>query len=279
MLRAIGRLFGAIWSILTGRVDNQSRKLERNTDAVGHNYAQMIRDKIDDINKMTLATSTLMAEQEKKHASIKKESAEVQRLQRAKAGAGLKAKERASDLKAQGKTPEEIAADSILTQCRSSYNDFSSTLAEKEKRIADLEQGANDLQGRIDSHSQSIIRMQREKDELRSECADTQADLISAEATINANKITAGISADRNAQKLEEMRNMRQQVKAEEKIAGKLAGTDSRKLMDDYENCAMASAANDEFDKLLGLEPADDKLASLEQKLEALKSKEAIPAS
>ena len=69
------------------------------------------------------------------------------------------------------------------------------------------------------------------------------------------------------------MRELRNQAKAEAKVASELAGTDSKRLEAEYENFAAANQANDEFDDLLGLdESADDKMARIEEKLDKGKS-------
>jgi len=271
MLRAIWRLFRGIGYLFIGRLDGFSDKVMSNPAAIKGTYNEILREKKDRINEYMSAVGTLVAQREKKLQQVKSLSEESQRLSRLKSGAAAKAKEIAANLKAAGKSTEEIKQDGTFLQCQASFNDFTSTLAEKENRISELESSIHDLSDRIDSHKVNLTNLQREIEKLKSESADAVADIISAKEERDINKVLAGISNDGTAAELERVRGIRDQMKAEAKVSSELAGTDHKKLEAEFEAFAQAHESNAEFDALIGLDVPDDvKINSMEQELASI---------
>lgn len=271
MLRAIWRLIRGIGYLFIGRVDGFTDAVTKNPSAMRGTYNEIIREKKERINEYMGAVGTLVAQQEKKTATMKTLTAEIEKLERLKAGAAGKAKERAAELKSQGKTPEEIKNDAAFKQCQASFADFSSTLVEKNARIAETESSLKEYSSRIANHKIQLTSLQREIENLKSESADAVADVISATEEKEINKVLSGISEDGTSAELERLRDLRHQAKAEAKVASELAGTDHKRVEAEYENFAANNESNAEFDALVGLDVPDDvKLNQMEDKLKKL---------
>ena len=273
MFRAIGRFFRAIGYLLTGKVDAQTEKLQRDPTVIKANFARIIQEKKSSIQEYMSAVAQLVAQEEKKTQMVKRLGDEMTRLQKLQAGAGGKAKERALELKSQGVAVEVIKADAKILQAKAAFSDFGSTLDEKEARVAELEDDIRGYGERIKNHKVQLQSLSRDIDKIKDEAADTVADIITATEEKQLNDVLSGVSEDGTGAELERMRELRNQAKAEARVASELAGTDSKHLEAEYEAFAAANQANDEFDNLLGLDESDDeKLERIEEKLDRSKA-------
>ena len=135
MFGAIGRWVKAFGYLLTGQMDSARRVLDTNPHVVRAKYDAIIREKVARIQTYKQAVAGLIAQQENKMAAVKNLSEETGNLERLKAGALAKAKQTVEKLKATGKSEEEIKTNEDYKRCLAAYNDFSSTLAEKQARI------------------------------------------------------------------------------------------------------------------------------------------------
>ncbi len=273
MFRAMMRLIRSIGYLLTGKVDKQTDKLQRDPTVIKANFARIVQEKKSSIQEYMGAVAQLVAQEEKKTQMVKRLSDELKRLRNLQAGAGGKAKERAADLKAQGKDIAVIKSDAQILQAKAAFGDFGSTIEEKEARIAELEGDIRGYSDRIKTHKVQLQSLQRDIGKIKDEAADTVADMITSTEEKQLNDVLSGISEDGTGAELEKMRELRNQAKAEARVASELAGTDSKRLEAEYESFAASHQANDEFDDLLGLdETSDEKLARVEGKLDKSKA-------
>lgn len=273
IVRAIMRLFRSFGYLLTGKVDAQTDKLQRDPTVIKANFARIVREKKASIQEYMGAVAQLVAQEEKKTQTVKRLGEEIARLRNRQAGAAGIAKARATDLKAQGKPIDVIKGDAKINEAKAAYSDFGSTLDEKEARVAELEDDIEGYADRIKTHKIQLQALSRDIDKIKDEAADTVADMITATEEKELNDVLSGISEDGTGAELERMRELRNQAKAEARVASELAGTDSKQLEVEYENFAAANQANDEFDDLLGLDESDDeKLARMEEKLDKSKA-------
>ena len=67
-----------------------------------------------------------------------------------------------------------------------------------------------------------------------------------------------GISKDRTAEELQELRDIRDRAKGTARVSREIAGTDAKRLEEEFLDYAAKSAANDEFDALIGLAKETD---------------------
>ena len=72
MFKAIGRYFRAIGYLFTGRIDDARRTLSTNPAVVKATYDRVIQEKTKRIHQYKDAVGAMIAQEEKKKASLKK---------------------------------------------------------------------------------------------------------------------------------------------------------------------------------------------------------------
>ncbi|HZO53209.1 MAG TPA: hypothetical protein VFB63_10850 [Bryobacteraceae bacterium] len=239
--------------MLTGQIDSARRVLDTNPHVVRAKYDTIIREKVARIHTYKQAVAGLIAQQETKMAKVKALTEEVGNLERLKAGALAKARQVVEKLKAAGKTEEEIKGDEDYKRCLAAYNDFSSTLAEKQSHITDNENDIESYRKNIGDHKVQLQQLLREVDKIKSESADAVADVITAKQEKDIADMLAGIAQDGTAKELQDLRQLRQELKAEARISKEMAGTDTKAQEAEFLEYARTSQASTEFDSLIGL--------------------------
>lgn len=253
MFGALLRWFKALGYLLTGQIDSARRVIDTNPHVVRAKYDQIIRDKIAQIQIYKQAVAGLIAQQEAKIAVVKRLTEEVQQLERLKAGALAKARQTVERLQAAGKTQEEIHTDEDYKKCLGAYNDFSSTLTEKQARIAEAERDIEAYRKTLAEHKVQLQQLLRDVEKIKSEAADAVADIITAKQERDLADTLAGIAQDGSAEELQRLRQLRQEVRAEARVSKELAGTDTRAQEVEFLEYARKTSANAEFDALVGL--------------------------
>ena len=140
------------------------------------------------------AVAGMISQEEKKKSQVKSLTEEVKKLESLKAGSAAMARKLVA--KYNGDV-EAVKQDAEYTRCQTAFRDFSTTLAEKEQRIVDLEGDLETLAKSIGGHKIQIQGLLRELDKIREEKHDAVADVISAREEQQIADMVAGISADR----------------------------------------------------------------------------------
>jgi phage shock protein A len=251
MANSITRYFKEIWYALIGRTHVQVGKLSENPEAVRGAYEVINRYKQGNILRYKEAIGQLLALVEQKKNSLKGLTNDIDKLEQMKAGAIAKAKSTAAELQKAGTSDEDIKQDPDYVRCVSSYNDFHSTLEEKNARVAELEQDIERSQEDIESHKVQINSLHRDLDKIKTEQSETYAELITAREQEDIADMLSGISTDGTSAELTRMREVREKAKGRSKVAQELAGTDSRSEEEEFLAAARSSTASDEFDSLI----------------------------
>ena len=253
MFGAIGRWFKAVWYKLTGAMDQARRGLDTDPHVMRAKFDEIIKDKVNQIHTYKQAVATLIAQQEKKMAKVKSLTNEVQKLENLKAGALAMAKQAVAKLQGEGKTNEVVHADPDYKKCLTAYNDFAATLTEKQDHIKDLEGDIGEYDGSIANHKINLQQLQRDIEKLKSEAADAVADVITSKEETELADMINGISKDGMAKELQNLRDLRHEMRAEARISREMAGTDSKVQEAEFLEYARSNTATDEFDALLGM--------------------------
>jgi hypothetical protein len=270
MFGALGRWIKAVGYLLTGRMDSARRVLDQNPHVVRAKYDAIIREKVARIQTYKQAVAGLIAQQENKLAAVKSLTEEVGNLERLKAGALAKAKQTVEKLKASGKSEEEIKGNEDYKRCLAAYNDFSSTLSEKQTRITENEADIETYRKNIGDHKVQLQQLLRDVEKIRSESADAVADVITAKQEKDIADMLSGIAQDGTAKELQDLRQMRQELKAEARISKEMAGTDTKAQEAEFLEYARTSASNTEFDSLVGLGTKTEAAPAAKEKGQAL---------
>lgn len=253
MFGAIGRWFKAVWYKLTGAMDQARRGLDTDPHVMRAKFDEIIKGKVNQIHTYKQAVATLIAQQEKKMAKVKSLTNEVQKLENLKAGALAMAKQAVAKLQGEGKTNEVVHADPNYKKCLTAYNDFAATLTEKQDHIKDLEGDIGEYDDSIANHKINLQQLQRDIEKLKSEAADAVADVITSKEETELADMINGISKDGMGKELENLRDLRHEMRAEARISREMAGTDTKVQEAEFLEYARSNTATDEFDALLGM--------------------------
>jgi phage shock protein A len=250
VFRAIGRFFRTIAYLLTGRIDKSSDSLSTNSSVISATYDSIVNEKRSRLNTYKDAVGGMIAQEETKNQKLKSLTEEVQKLEKLKAGALAKAKQVAASL---GNDVEAVKTNAEYIRCQSAFRDFSTTLEEKNKRIAELEADIKVLATSVADHKVQIESLLRDLEKVKGEKNETIADVVSAQESKKIADMFNGLSEDNTAKDLERMREMRIKAKAGARMSSELAGMNASKAENDFLEYATASEADSEFDKLIGL--------------------------
>ncbi len=252
-LAAIWRYVKSFLYLITGQIDKSRKALDSNPNVMRAKFDDIIKGKVEQIHTYKQAVATLIAQQEKKMAKVKSLTEEVQKLENLKAGALAMAKQAVAKLQGEGKTKEEVHADADYKKCLTAYNDFAATLEEKKDHIKDLEGDIAEYDGSIANHKINLQQLQRDIQKLKSEAADAVADVITAKEERDLSDMLNGISKDGMAKELQDMRDLRHEMRAEARVSREMAGTGSKAQEAQFLDYARSNTATDEFDALLGV--------------------------
>ena len=251
---------GAIWRyvksflyLITGQIDKSRRALDSNPNVMKAKFDDIIKSKVDQIHTYKQAVATLIAQQEKKMAKVKALTQDVRKLENLKAGALAMAKQTVAKLQGEGKTKEEVHADPEYKKCLTAYNDFAATLTEKQDHIKDLEGDIGEYDGSIANHKINLQQLQRDIEKLKSEAADAVADVITSKEERDLADMLNGISKDGMGKELEDMRNLRHEMRAEARVSREMAGTGTKVQEAEFLEYARSNTGTDVFDSLLGM--------------------------
>lgn len=246
----LGKLFKTFYYVITGRVDRVRKVWAKSPDAIKANYDAVVEKKVQRYQEMKSAVAAMVAEEEKKKDALNTVTAEIVRLEALRSGALAKGKKIADSYNGD---VEKARTDADYLTCMTAYKDFGSTLAEKQTRAKELEEGVKGLVTSVNSYRADLNGLLREIDKLKVEKHEAVADIISAEESRKINDMFSGVSDDTTSQELAELREQRTQAKASARISRELGGADNRRAEEDFLSYSANTEAQDEFDKLIGL--------------------------
>jgi chromosome segregation ATPase len=257
MFNAIGRFFRAIKYLFTGKIDAAADALSANPTVISANYDRIIQEKKNRLNQYKDAISAMIAQEESKKAKLTTLTEDIQKLEKLKSGAAARAKQLVEKYNGDAVA---VKNDPEYAKCQAAFKDFSSTLAEKQQRATEIDEDLKQLVKNVNGHKTQIQTLMRELDKIREEKHDAVADILSATEEKQIADMVNGISNDKTSEELQRLRDMRQKASANARVSRELAGMDSQRAESEFLEYAQKSAADDEFDALIGL--AQEKKAS-----------------
>lgn len=234
----------------TGMVDSKTDALSLNPNVMRAEYDQIVKEKKTHIQEYMDAIAGLITQQSSKEDKLKEVTANVQRLEQLKSGALAKAHEIKNR---HGDNVEKLRADSEYIHCQTAFKDFTSTLEEAKKRAEELETDLTAIADKVGKHKATIEADMRELEKLKDEKHDAVADVLSAQEEKRIADKLNGISKDQTTERLQRLREVRNKASANAKVSSELAGLDAERAENDFLQYATRSAADDEFEKLLGI--------------------------
>ncbi len=250
MFKAVGKYFRAVWYLMTFRVDKASETLRMNPGVISANYDRVIEEKRSRLNQYKDAVSAMIAQEESKKEKLRTLTDEISKLEKLRAGAAAKAK---SLVEKYNGDVDSVKSDPDYIKCQGAFKDFSSTLAEKQKRANEIDEDLKQLVANVSGHKTQIQALMRDLDKLREEKHDAVADVLSASEEKQIADMMTGLSNDRTSEELRELREIRSKAHANARISRELAGMDTKRAEAEFMEYAQTSESDDEFDALIGL--------------------------
>ena len=170
--------------------------LIENIEAVRGVYEDIIRDKQGNIQRYKQAIGQLIALIEQKKSSLKGLADDIEKFQKMKKAAIAKSKNVSSELKLSGLSDREIEQHPDYIKHINSYNDFDSTVNEKNARIGELQHDIERAQQDIEHHKSNITQLHRDLEKIKTEQSEAVADLITAREKEEINVILSDIKVD-----------------------------------------------------------------------------------
>ncbi len=250
MFKAISKYVRAVWYLMTSRIDKASETLRLNPGVISANYDRIIEEKRMRLNQYKDAVSAMIAQEESKKEKLRAVTEEIGKLEKLRAGAAAKAKKLVEQY---GGNPEAVKNDPEYLKCQAAFKDFSSTLAEKQKRANEIDDDLKQLVANVNGHKTQIQTLMRDLDKIKEEKHDAVADVLSSSEEKQIADMMTGLSNDRTSEELRELRELRQKASANARVSRELAGMDTQRAESEFMEYAQASETDDEFDALIGL--------------------------
>ena len=194
------------------QLNEQEDRLIDNPEVIREAYEDIIRDKQGNIQRYKQAIGQLIALIEQKKSSLKKLNDDINKLEQVKEDAITKSKEAAVELKGAGLVDEEIKNHPKYKGYIYSYNDFHSSIEEKQTRITKLEQEIQRAQNDIEEHKNSITALHRDLEKTKTEQSEAVADFITAREQEDINNMLSGISTEDVSEELRRIREIRERL-------------------------------------------------------------------
>ncbi len=262
MFKAVGKYFRAVWYLMTFRVDKASETLRLNPGVISANYDRVIEEKRKRLNQYKDAISAMIAQEESKKEKLRAATADIEKLEKLRAGAASKAK---SLVEKYNGDVNAVKNDPDYIKCQAAFKDFSSTLAEKQSRASEIDEDLKQLVANVSGHKTQIQSLMRDLEKLKEEKHDAVADVLSSSEEKQIADMMTGLSNDRTSEELRELRETRSKARANARVSRDLAGMDTKRAEAEFLEYAQASDADDEFDALIGLSAKKETAAPVTQ--------------
>lgn len=247
-----------VWYLITFQFSKASDKLALNPGVMSATYDNIIKEKKNRINIYKDAIAGLVAQEQTKKDTLVQLTADVQRLEKLKAGAIAKANTVKSQIasKMLGSDDAQIKAacdaDQEYQKCLGAFRDFTSTLKEKQTRITELEGDVANIGKTVATHKVGITGLMRELEKIKTEKYDAVGEVMSAQEQKQVADILNNLAEDTTSNDLQNMRELRQKARAGAKVSQELAGLDTKQAEDEFLDAVNKNEADDEFAAALG---------------------------
>ncbi len=250
MFKAIGKYFRALGYLITFRINKARETLDMNPGVMMASYDRILEDKRARLQQYKDAISAMIAQEESKKEKLRALTDEISKLEKLKAGAAARAKQIVDKYVGD---PAAVKSDPEYIKCQAAFKDFSSTLAEKQARAAELDEDLKTMVTNIAGHKTQIQSLMRELEKLKDEKHDAVAEVLSAKEEKQIADMMTGLANDRTSEELRELRELRSKASANARVSRELAGLDAKRAENEFLEYAQNTEADDEFDRLIGL--------------------------
>lgn len=254
MFSAIGRLIKNLFYLVTGQMNKVSRKMEIDPTVVNETFNAELKKRQGQIQQFQTAIAEIMVITDKKQREVISLKKDIEKWTQLKSGAARKL-----GILSQGMTREEAEQNPEFVKVRADFNNFASTLEEKKTRLTDIEADIELKTKALHKHENDLRQMNAGLQRLEQEKSETKADIILAQQTKHINETLAQLGEFGHSEQLEGIRQQRETLNAEAKLASTLNATEPD-MEADY--LAESGKYSDELEGLLSFRDAEPVVAS-----------------
>lgn len=250
---AIGKFFRAMLYTLAGDVSKWSEVWETSPGYVEAEYQDIIKEQKQSIGTTTDAVAGLMEITKGKELRLEQLTEQIEGLKRKRIGAQAKAKKRVQQLQKEGKSMEEIQTDADVLKCSGFYEDFTSSIANKEEEAAGLETEIDKHNADLAKYKTQLSRMHNELKKIKTEKHETKADLEIAKQEEAVNAAILGISESKTQERRQRIQELRRKRRAKADINAEMAGIANEDAEQEFLDFATKSEAQSDFFGKIGI--------------------------
>lgn len=251
------RYLRAIFNGVAGWFGSKTDSLQENKNVMSATYDAAISNRNARLETVKNAVAELLGVEQERKNQIKELGARIEKLKQIKNGTQTAMQRRLDELKATGKTKEQIIADPEFAKHNAAFTDANNTLAEVQSRFDEKDADLKQKQALISQYKNELQKMQRANENLKNEKNEAIADVAIAQQQESINATLAGIPQDVADQDLEKARTARNRVVNRAKVTSELTGNDAKNDENEYLKMAENSKSAKELDSLLNW--GDDK--------------------
>lgn len=254
MFKAIGRYIKAVFALFTGGINGMRASLNTNKYVIAATFDEITDDQIEAIQTMSTAVASMITAKERKVSKVGDLTAHIKENAEYRDGALAMIDELKNKFNlATEEGISSLKATEDYQQASSAYESLSKEIQDDENTLDELEIGIKEDDEHLASRMAQLSEMKDQIEKIKSEKAETIADVTAAKQERQINDMINGISQNDAGERLAEMRQVRMQAKAEAKVGRTLAGTESKARKAKFKNFAHKRKSSSEFDKLLGI--------------------------
>jgi phage shock protein A len=254
MFKAIWRYFKAFGALLTGGINGMRSSLNENRHVIAATFDEIKDDQVKAVRSMSDAVAAMIAAKERKVAKVSTLTGRVAENSEMRDGALAMIEE----LKGQYDLTDDASINKLKAtedyqEAAGAYESLSKEIEDDEHTLDELELAIVEDEAQLSNRLAQLGTMKDQIEKIKQEKHETIADVEAAKQERQINDMINGISDNDSGERLSEMRDMREKMKAQVTVGRKLAGTESASRKERFKKFAQKKKASSEFDNLLGI--------------------------
>lgn len=244
-------LIKAFWRMFTGFFGFKAERLQENRHVMSATYDKAITNAEGRFETVRNAVAELISIEQTLTNEVKTIGQNINRLNNIRVGAQAAMQKRLDQLRAEGKSKEDILNDPEFIRHKGAYDKNEEALRAAKATFDEKDAELNERKKQIATYKVELQNMQSAASRLRQEKQEALADVAIANQSQAINDTLAGIKSDTADDDLAAARAARNRAKSRSKVTAELVGADAKIAETEYLKEAQRAASTDELDKLL----------------------------
>ncbi len=253
MFRAIGRFFKAMGYAMTGRIDEARKTMNSDPNVIRAVVDEEVEQMRHNAREYSNSIAGRDLEKTKKRSKIIQLSQEIADAEKVRASARQRIAARATELAKAGKnSAEEMAVDQEMQKHRDKNDEKSKEITSKQTLVDQLKAGIVEDDKQIDSMMLNLRRQNAQIEKTGAKADELISRVIQAQEEKRQHERESGLAAvGSNSKVLQEIEEGVARTESQARVAGMLAGADTKNSDAQYLDAYRDPASDDEFAALI----------------------------